>query len=129
MWLKRRSLLNDKARLGRWGEKRGERFLRGKGFRALARNYSCKSGELDLVMVDADGTLVFVEVRSRADESFGPAVDTITPAKRQRVRRAARHFLAVHGIEDRPLRFDVVTVIVGASGRPQIHHYEGAFGP
>jgi len=129
MWLNRRRLLRDKARLGRWGERRSERFLRGKGLRTLARNYSCRSGELDLVMVDLDGTLVFVEVRSRADESFGPAEDTITPAKRRRLIRAARYFLAAHQIEDRPLRFDIVTVILAASGRPQVRHYEGAFVP
>jgi len=93
------------------------------------RNYSCKVGELDLVMVDSDGTLVFVEVRTRADESFGPAEATITPAKRRRVARAARHFLAVHKIEDRPLRFDVVTLILGRAGPPQIRYYERAFVP
>ncbi|MEN6428375.1 MAG: YraN family protein [Phycisphaerales bacterium] len=129
LFLIRRSLLNDRARLGRWGERRCERYLRNKGLRTLTRNYSCKVGELDLVMVDADGTLVFVEVRSRADESFGPPEATITPAKRLRVARAARYFLVVEKIEDRPLRFDVVTLILGRSGPPQIHHYENAFVP
>jgi len=125
----RRRLLNDRARLGRWGERRCERYLRNKGLRTLGRNYSCKVGELDLVMVDTDGTLVFVEVRSRADERFGPAEATVTPAKRARVARAARHFLAVHKIEDRPLRFDVVTLILGRSGPPQIQHFPNAFVP
>ena len=129
MILLRRRLLNDRARLGRWGERRCERYLRNKGLRTLARNYSCKVGELDLVMVDADGTLVFVEVRSRADESFGPVEATVTSAKRARVARAARHFLAIHKIEDRPLRFDVVTLVLGRSGPPHIQHYPNAFVP
>jgi putative endonuclease len=129
LFLIRRRLLNDRARLGRWGERRCERYLRNKGLRTLTRNYSCKVGELDLVMVDADGALVFVEVRTRADERFGPVEATITPAKRARVAKAARHFLAVHKIEDRPLRFDVVTLILGRSGPPQIRHYENAFVP
>lgn len=129
LFLIRRRLLSDKARLGRWGERRCERYLKNKGLRTLARNYSCKVGELDLVMVDGDGVLVFVEVRSRADESFGPAETTVTPAKRLRVARAARYFLAVEKIEDRPLRFDVVTLILGRSGPPQIRHFENAFVP
>ena len=129
MFPSRRRLLGDRAQLGRWGERRCERFLKKKGLTTLARNYSCRSGELDLVMVDADRTIVFVEVRSRADEAFGPAEDTITPAKRQRLTRAARYFLATHQIEDRPLRFDIVTVILGPRGSPQIRHYEGAFVP
>jgi len=129
LFLIRRRLLNDRARLGRWGERRCERYLRNKGLRTLTRNYSCKVGELDLVMVDADGTLVFIEVRSRADERFGPAEATVNSAKRARVARAARHFLAVHKIEDRPLRFDVVTLILGRRGPPEIRHYENAFIP
>jgi len=129
LYLVRRRLLNDRARLGRWGERRCERYLRNRGLRTLTRNYSCKVGELDLIMVDGDGTLVFVEVRTRADEHFGPAEATITPAKRRRVARAARYFLAVHKIEDRPLRFDVVTLILGRAGPPQIRHYERAFVP
>ena len=129
MFLNRRRLLSDRARLGRWGEKRCERFLRDKGLRTLARNYSCKLGELDLVMVAADGTMVVVEVRTRADESFGPAEATITPTKRQRLVRAARFFLTAERIEDRPLRFDVVTLILCRSGKAQIRHYENAFTP
>jgi len=129
MILNRRRLLSDRARLGRWGERRCERFLRNKGLRTLIRNYSCKLGELDLVMVAGDGTLVFVEVRSRADEQFGPAEATVNSAKRERVSRAARHFIAAHRIEDRPLRFDIITLILGRRGPPQIHHYENAFIP
>jgi len=129
LFLIRRGLLNDRARLGRWGERRCERFLQNKGLRTLIRNYSCKLGELDLVMVDPDGTLVFVEVRSRADERFGPAEATVNPTKRERVSKAARHFIAAHRIEDRPLRFDVITLILGHRGPPQIHHYENAFVP
>ncbi len=129
MFLIRRRLLNDKARLGRWGEKRCERFLQNKGMRTLIRNYACNVGELDLVMVAADGTLVFVEVRSRADETFGPVEATVTLAKRERVSKAARHFIAAHRIEDRPLRFDVITLVLGHHGPPQIRHYENAFVP
>jgi putative endonuclease len=93
------------------------------------RNYSCKMGELDLVMVDPDGTLVFIEVRSRADETFVAPEATVTPAKRERVGKAARHFIATHRIEDRPLRFDVITLVLGRRGAPQIRHYENAFVP
>jgi putative endonuclease len=129
MILNRRRLLSDRARLGRWSEKRCERFLRRKGLRTLTRNYFCKLGELDLVMVDGGGAVVFVEVRSRTGEDFGPPEVTITSGKRERLKRAARHFLAVHKIEDRPLRFDIITLVLGPAGPPQIRHYENAFVP
>jgi Holliday junction resolvase-like predicted endonuclease len=43
--------------------------------------------------------------------------------------RAARYFLTIHNIENRPFRFDVVTIVLGRKGRPQIRHYENAFVP
>ncbi|MGA1980492.1 MAG: YraN family protein [Sedimentisphaerales bacterium] len=125
--LNRDKLLADRKKLGRWGERRCESFLKKKGFKKLARNFSCKRGEIDLVMVDTDGAVVFVEVKTRADETFEPAESVITAAKKTRMNRAARYFLATHNIQDRPFRFDVVTVVLGQSGSAQIKHYENAF--
>ncbi len=122
-------MLADRKLLGRWGEKRCERFLKRKGLKTLTRNFSCKTGEIDLVMVDADGSIVFVEVKTRADESFAPSESVITSAKKTRMFRAACYFLASHKIENRPFRFDVVTIVLGQKGRPQIRHYENAFVP
>jgi putative endonuclease len=125
----KRKLLADKKLLGRWGEKRSERFLKRKGFKTLARNFSCKTGEIDLIMVDADGAVVFVEVKTRANESFGPSESAVTSGKKARMLRAARYFLASHNIDERPFRFDVVTIVLEPTGRPQIRHYESAFVP
>ena len=119
----------DRKLLGRWGEKRCERFLKRNGLKKLTRNFSCKTGEIDLIMVDTDSTIVFVEVRTRADESFGPAESSITRAKKAKLSRTARCFLATHNIEDRPYRFDVVTIVLGQSGPAQIRHYKSAFVP
>jgi len=125
----RRRLFADRVKLGRWGEKRSERFLKGKGFKTLTRNFSCRTGELDLVMVDPDGVIVFVEVKTRTRERFVPTEAVITAPKRRRIARAARYFLARHDIQDRICRYDVVTIVVGDSGRPEIRHYENAFSP
>ncbi len=92
---------------------RGERaealaaaFVEGRGLRILARNYRCRHGELDLVARDGD-TLVFIEVRHRADDRFGGAAASIGAAKRGRLLKAARHYLA--GLTDPPAcRFDAV---------------------
>jgi len=127
--LKKRKLLADPKLLGQWGEKRCEKFLKSKGFKTLTRNFSCKTGEIDLIMTDIDGSIVFVEVKARANEDFGPAESVITPAKKARLFRAARYFLATHNIEDRPYRFDVVTIVLGQTGPAQIRHYENAFVP
>ena len=129
MLLNKRKLLADPKLLGRWAEKRCEKFLKRKGLKKLARNFACKTGELDLVMVDTDGSIVFVEVKARADESLTPAESVITPPKKARLARTARYFLATHNIEDRPFRFDIVTLILGQTAPPQIRHYKNAFVP
>ena len=80
-------------------------------------------------MVAGDGTLVFVEVRSRADETLRPGRGDGHPGQTGAGGKAARHFMAAHRIEDRPLRFDVITLILGHRGPPQIRHFENAFVP
>jgi putative endonuclease len=127
--LNRGKLLSDPKRLGRWGEKRSESFLKRKGLKTLTRNFACKTGEIDLVMVDTDGTLVFVEVRTIADESFASPESSITTAKQTKLSRAARYFLATNNIESRPFRFDIVTIVLGRTGRPKLEHYKNAFVP
>jgi putative endonuclease len=127
--LNRGKLLADRKKLGQWGEKRCESFLKKKGFKRLTRNFSCNGGEIDLIMADAEGAVVFVEVKTRADETFEAAESVITAAKKVRMSRAARYFLATHKIENRPFRFDVVAIVLGQKGRPQIRHYENAFAP
>ena len=129
MLLKRRRLLTNPKLLGKWGEKRCRRYLIRKGLKNLACNFSCKTGEIDLVMVAPDKSLVFVEVRTKADETFGPPESSITPAKKTKLTRTARYFLAAYNIENRPFRFDVVTIVLGQAGRPKIKHYKNAFVP
>jgi len=83
-------------------------FLLGKGLRIAARNYRCRHGEIDLIAREGT-TVVFVEVRSRASEAYGGAAASITAAKRGKLLKTARHYLA--GISPLPpCRFDAVLV-------------------
>lgn len=122
-------MLSDAKLLGKWGEKRCEMFLKKKGLRNLARNFSCACGEIDLVMADADGTIVFVEVKTRASEDFEPVESVITPAKKAKLTRTAHYFLKTYNINNRPCRFDIAAIVIGQTGPEQIRHYENAFVP
>jgi putative endonuclease len=82
------------------------RFLTARGLVIVHRNYRCRGGEIDLIVRDGE-TLVFVEVRLRRNQAFGTAAESITAAKRRRLRLAARHYLARLGREP-PCRFDAV---------------------
>ena len=129
LWVSRKKLLAEPKLLGQWGERKSERFLRRKGMKTVVRNFSCNAGEIDLVMSDSDNGLVFVEVKSRADEKFSDAEFSITPDKRAKLIRTAKYFIQTHNIENIPTRFDVIIVILGDKGRGQIRHYENAFVP
>lgn len=86
--------------------------MRQQGLALLARNYRTPGrggGEIDLIMQSADGTTVFVEVRSRTASRHGGAAASIGHAKRRRIIFAARHYLM--GLRTLPpCRFDVVLV-------------------
>jgi len=75
----------------------------------VARDPRAHGAEVDLIMRDRDGTLVFVEVRVRRDARFGGAAASIGAAKRQRLVFAASHFLFALASPP-PCRFDVVAV-------------------
>ena len=75
----------------------------------VARGPRARGGEVDLIMRDRDGTLVFVEVRARRDARFGGAAASIGAAKRERLVFAASHFLRTLPAPP-PCRFDVVAI-------------------
>jgi len=105
-------------------EDRALAHLAAAGLKLVERNYRTPGrggGEIDLVMRDGAGTVVFVEVRKRASRSFGGAAASVSPLKQRRIIFAARHFL-MRLPQQPPCRFDVVSVEAGA-----IEWLRGAF--
>ncbi len=97
------------------GEDRALEHLQAAGLRLVTRNYRTPGrggGEIDLIMRDRDGTMVFVEVRGRASSSHGGAGASISGIKQRRIVFAARHYLLRLGHEP-PCRFDVVLLDAG----------------
>jgi putative endonuclease len=97
------------------GEDRALAHLLEHGLKLLARNYRTPGrggGEIDLVMREPGGTLVFVEVRKRASKSFGGAAASVSHIKQRRIIFAARHYL-MRLPQQAPCRFDVVSVEAG----------------
>jgi putative endonuclease len=93
-------------------ESRALAHLQDRGLLLIARNYRTPGrggGEIDLVMREPDGTLVFVEVRRRASRAFGGAAGSIGALKQRRIVFAARHYL-MRLREPPPCRFDVVSI-------------------
>ena len=117
--------------LGRVAESRALRYLETAGLTLLARNYRCRAGEIDLVMLDsAARVLVLVEVRSRSRSDFGQAAATISREKQRRCSLAARHLLlARRELRHLRARFDVLAIDAAREpdGEPVVTWIRNAF--
>jgi len=69
-----------------------------------------RGGEIDLILLDRDGTLVFVEVRARRNAAYGGAAASVGAVKQRRLVLAARHYLQRWRATPPPCRFDVVAI-------------------
>ena len=111
---------------GTQGEDIAIDFLRRKGYIILDRNWRSGHKEIDIV-ARKDDTVVFVEVKARANTFYGKPEDAITRRKMHLLVLAADAYLRYNAI-DLEVRFDVVA-ITGTSEKPYIRHYEHAFRP
>jgi putative endonuclease len=116
--------------VGNQGEARALAHLQAAGLTLVARNFKSPGrggGEVDLIMREPDGTLVFVEVRQRAGTAHGGAAASVGGAKQRRIIFAARHYLARLATLP-PCRFDVVA-LQGVTGGDtgEVQWLRGAF--
>lgn len=118
----------SRQRLGRAGEDAAVEALRARGYRIVARNIRLRGGELDVVAEDA-GTIVFVEVKARRSRAFGTPAEAVGPRKQRTLCHLAQRYLAGRALGDRPCRFDVVEVWVGAGGTLRAGILQDAFRP
>lgn len=112
--------------LGAQGEELAARYLRSAGMEIVCRNWRCRYGELDLVVRDAEVT-AFVEVKTRTGLGFGVPAESVTFAKRQRIRRLALLWLTEQDGPWQRIRFDVVSVLLPRNREPVIEHLPGVF--
>jgi putative endonuclease len=108
----------DRQRLGREAEEAAARYLEQQNLTILARNYRCRTGELDIIAETAQGVVVIAEVRLRADARYGGGAASVDWRKQRRIQRAARHLLTRQpALARRALRFDVLDLAPdGAQG-------------
>lgn len=110
---------------GQKGEALAAELLEGKGFEILERNYRIGKAEIDLV-VRKDGLLVFVEVKTRTNLTYGMPEDFVSKHKVKLVTAAAEHYTYSHNWLQN-IRFDIVAIILHPNGTSEITHFEDAF--
>jgi len=110
---------------GRDGERLAERYLQQKGYKLVERNYRCRGGEVDLILLDRK-VIVFVEVKTRSDHEFGSPLEAVEARKQKKMIQAAQFFLNQKGLHNREARFDVIG-ISWVGQQPAVEHIENAF--
>jgi uncharacterized protein (TIGR00252 family) len=112
--------------LGCWGEELAVRYLQQKGYDIVERDWHSNHRDIDII-AHLDGTLVFVEVKTRSNRDFSEPESSVNYQKQKNLRQSVNHYIKSKCI-DLPWRFDVIT-IVGKTGckEPEINHIEDFF--
>lgn len=106
----------QRKQAGSLAEELALKHLRTHGLKLVTRNYRCRAGEIDLVMLDGV-TLALIEVRYRSSSEFGGAAASVTPQKRKRLILAAKQLLVTRTeLRRYAARFDVVAIGGPSSG-------------
>ncbi|MCB0617128.1 MAG: YraN family protein [Saprospiraceae bacterium] len=114
-------------RTGEWGEQLAARFLEDKGLRILERNWRFSRAEIDLIAEEGE-VLVFVEVKTRTSDYFGPPERFVSARKRQLLADAAAVYCEKRD-HSGEVRFDVVAILLKAGRAPELRHLPDAFFP
>ena len=120
--------MDDRRLVGRWGEAQAAEFYRKKRYRLVAMNYSCRYGEIDLI-VQNRSYIVFVEVKLRKSADFARAAEFVDLRKQERIRTTASLWLSLNETKLQP-RFDVLEIYAPegiATKKPEFHWIEDAF--
>lgn len=95
---------------GTEAEQNAQKWLQKQGLKLISANYSCRFGEIDLIMLDHQ-QLVFIEVRLRSNKSYGGAASSVDLKKQQKIITTANHFLMCNKkLAQHCCRFDVIAL-------------------
>ena len=115
--------------IGQCGEIAAARYLRDNDYDIITANYRIKMGEIDIVAMDENGTMVFVEVKTRNEDAWANPREWVTRAKQNRIIATALAFVKAYKFEG-DSRFDIIEVIINKGGNhndAKINHIENAF--
>ena len=115
---------NTNIATGKWGEHVAESFLKARSLTIIGRNVRTKYGEIDLI-AQKDQTLIFFEVKTRSNLSFGKPEEAITEKKLGHMLQSAEAYIQENALEQLDWRIDVIAII-GSPNKinPEIRWFE-----
>lgn len=117
-------------KIGNYGEDKAASYLKLKGYEILSRNFrSGRGGEIDIIAKDRKGVLVFVEVKTRTNNSMGDPADAVNYHKKKHIINTALKYIHKNHLYEQDARFDVIEIIPrnGFFKIPKINHIMEAF--
>ena len=107
--------------LGKWGEDCAADYLQRNGYTIIERDWKSGHRDIDIVAADEDGTIVFVEVKTRRSRLFGDPEEAVDYQKLQSLQRAMNHYINYRHING-DVRLDIITVVGSIGTEPEIDH-------
>ena len=107
--------------LGKWGENLAASFLQRKGYTIIERDWKSGRRDIDIIARDEQGTVVFVEVKTRRNRVFGEPEEAIDYRKMQSLQLAINHYLKYRRINGE-VRFDIISIVSTIGTEPEINH-------
>jgi len=107
--------------LGKWGENLAASFLQRKGYTIIERDWKSGRRDIDIIARDEQGTVVFVEVKTRRNRVFGEPEEAIDYRKMQSLQLAINHYLKYRRINGE-VRFDIISIVGTIGTEPEINH-------
>ena len=109
---------------GKLGEDLAVKYLLSKGYKLLARNYRNKIGEIDII-VEKDGIIIFVEVKSRTSTNYGYGYEAVNRRKQEKIINCSHIYCKQNGLYNSQLRYDIIEVYLTKDIK--INHIDNAF--
>jgi putative endonuclease len=113
--------------LGSDGEQLAKQFLENSGYEILDENWVFKKSEIDLIAYK-DSKIIFVEVKTRKNNTFAEPEDFVSPNKQKQMALAADEYIYLMNHQHQ-IRFDIISILFDKFGKPIIKHIEDAFWP
>ena len=110
--------------LGRIGENIIADYITKLGYKVVERNFACNQGEIDIIAKDKE-EIVFIEVKTRTDISYGEASEAVTDTKKRHLINSIKYYIYKQKLENQPIRIDVAEVYIKC-GKVKINYIKQA---
>jgi len=111
--------------LGNIGEIKSCEYLESAGYLILEKNFRCAFGEIDIIARRED-VISFVEVKTRANSSYGEPQEAVNPLKIARIKNTASYYLGLKRLNSFEVSFDVIAIIVSGK-KLLLQHFKNCF--